>query len=71
MQSCSQASMNEFKIQAALCSQAVEGNDKPELLTQEQSQSENVDSFGIEEELFQEDDKATMLPTLDFAQSVS
>ena len=52
MQSCSQASMNEFKIQAALCSQAVEGNDKPELQTQEQSQSENVDSFGIEEELF-------------------
>ena len=44
--------MNEFKIQTSICSRAVEGNDKPELLTQEQSQPESVDAFGIEEELF-------------------
>ena len=53
MQSSSKVSMNEFKIQTALCSQDIECNtSKPELLTQEQSQPELIDSFGIEIELF-------------------
>ena len=62
--------MVDFKIQSILCSQE-EDHNKPDMLTQEQSQPALVDSLGIEDELFQEDDSATLLPTLDFTQAVS
>lgn len=68
--------MSSFKIQTALCEREDENDNdviKPddELPTQEQSQPALADSLGIEDELFQEDDTAKLLPTLDYYQAVS